>query len=411
MKNIYLREPSGVMAHLNFWETNRYSNFPSIAAGWNISNENFMKSISFISNLKLRASWGIIGNEKISYLDQYALVKNGVGAVFGTGEVLVPGSTYDKTGNPDLKWESTTQTDVGLEIGVLNNRLAGEFDFYSRTTDDILVELSTPGFFGNGEGVKVRYNAGSVLNRGLEMNVSWTDNIGGFKYRIGALGSTLHNEVLTVGGNSGVDSTLVGGELGNGQTVTLSSVGNPIGAFYGYKVDGVFQNEGELASYPHETLTGVGDLRYVDVNGDGVINSLDRVYLGSPIPTFIYGFSLEGSYKGFDLSLDFQGQTGNKIYNGKEEVRPDLYNFESHVLDFWNGDGTSNTEPRPSAGGVNYDVSSRFVQDGSFLRLRSVALGYTLPSKMSGKLDMKDVRIYLRGTNVFTLTKFTGLYT
>jgi TonB-linked SusC/RagA family outer membrane protein len=391
-----------------FNEENRYSNFPSIAAGWNISSEPFMADVSFISNLKLRASWGKIGNEKINYLDQYALVLNGINSVFGQNEILVPGSTYGKNGNPDLKWETTTQADVGLELGFFNNRLTAELDYYNRQTDDILVELSTPGYFGNGEGTKVRYNAGSVLNTGFEFNIAWSGETNGFRYRIGAIGATVHNEVLSVGGSSGIDSVLVGGNLGNGQTVTLSSEGNPIGAFYGYETDGVFQNEAELAAYPHETLTGVGDLRYVDQNGDGVINSKDRVTIGSPIPDFIYGFNVELGFKGFDLSIDFQGQVGNEIYNGKETVRPDLYNFESHVADYWHGDGTSETEPRPTAGGINFVPSDHYLQDGSFLRLRSATLGYNLPQSFANKIFMREARIYLRGTNLFTVTKFTG---
>lgn len=387
---------------------NRYSNFPSIAAGWNIGNEAFMESMPAISNLKLRASYGVIGNEKINYLDQYALVLNQVNGVFGQSELLLPGSTYGKTGNPDLKWESTKQTDIGLEIGFLQNRLSTEFDYYSRTTDDILVELSTPGYFGNGEGVKVRYNAGSVLNSGFEFNVAWNDEVNGFHYRIGVLGTTIHNEVLSVGGNSGVDSVLFGGNLGNGQTVTQSSVGNPIGSFFGYQTDGIFQNQSELEGYPHESLTGVGDLRFVDQNGDGKINAQDRVYLGSPIPDFIYGINLEAAYKGFDLSIDFQGQLGNELYNGKEAVRPDLYNFEVHVIDHWTGEGTSTTEPRAASGGVNYAPSDRFIQDGSFIRLRSLTLGYTFAEGLASKIHMKEARFYIRGTNLFTLTQFTG---
>jgi len=391
-----------------FSQSNRWGNFPSFAAGWNISQEKFMQGVSAISNLKVRASWGEIGNDKITYSDQYALVVNQQNAVFGQNEILVPGSSYGKTGNPDLKWETTKQTDIGLEIGFLKNRLTGEFDYYSRTTDDILVELSTPGYTGNGEGVKVRYNAGSVLNRGLDFNIAWQQDVSDFHYRIGVLGSTIHNEVLSVGGNSGVDSTLVGGDLGNGSTVTLSQAGHPIGAFYGYTIDGLFQNQNELDSYPHETLSGVGDLRYVDLNGDGVINASDRTFIGSPIPTFIYGFSLEGSWKGWGISLDFQGQMGNDLYNGKEAVRPDLYNFEHHVVNRWTGEGTSNTEPRASSGGVNWLPSTRFIQSGSFLRLRSATIYYDLPQKIASKMDMTQARIYLRGTNVFTVTKWTG---
>ncbi len=391
-----------------FLADNRWGSFPSFAVGWNIINENFMQDITFFSNLKIRASWGLIGNEKINYEDQYALVLNGINTVFGPGEIFIPGASYGLTGNPDLKWETTNQTDIGLEVGILKNRLTGEFDFYSRTTDDILVQLSTPGYFGNGEGAKVRYNAGSVLNSGFEFNVAWAQDVKDFHFRVAVLGSTLHNEVLSVGGNSGVDSVLVGGDIGNGSFVTISQEGSPIGSFYGYHVIGVFQNQNELDSYPHQTLSGVGDLKFEDVNNDGVLNSLDRVIIGSPIPTFIYGFSLEGAWKGLDLSLDFQGQTGNEIYNGKEELRPDLYNFEQHVVNYWHGEGTSNTEPRPSAGGINYLPSDYFVQDGTFLRLRSATLGYTLPQKLSSKIKMSQARIYLRGTNVFTLTKYTG---
>jgi len=333
---------------------------------------------------------------------------NQINAVLGTNEVLVPGSTYGKTGNPDLTWETTTQTDIGLEIGFLKNKLTGEFDFYSRTTDDILVELTTPGYVGNGEGVKVRYNAGSVLNRGLDFNVAWSDNVNDFHYRVGVLGSTIHNEVLSVGGNSGVDSTLVGGQLGNGQTVTLSEAGYPIGEFYGYEISGVFQNQDQLDSYPHESLAQPGDLIYIDENGDGKLNAADRQHIGSPIPTLIYGFSLEGGWKGIGLSFDFQGQQGNKLYNGKEAVRPDLYNFEHHVVDRWTGEGTSNTEPRATPGGVNWLPSTRFIQDGSFLRLRTILLSYDLPQKIASKMMMTAARVYLRGTNVFTSTKWTG---
>jgi len=387
---------------------NRYSNFPSFALGWNIGREEFMKNISTVSSMKLRGSWGKIGNEKISYFDRYARVQSDIIAVFGSPDASVPAASYGKSGNPDLKWETTTQTDIGLELGVLNNRLTGEFDFYNRVTDDILVELSTPGHIGNGLGQRVRYNAASILNRGFEFLINYRETRNDFSYNVGVLGSTVHNEVLDIGGTSGVDSVLIGGYLGNGQPVTLSRVGLPIGAFYGYQTDGIFQDQSDLDAYPHDSQAGPGDLRFVDVNNDQAINGQDRVYIGSPIPEFIFGFYCELQYKGFDLSADFQGQTGNKIFNGKEVVRPDPYNFEKHVLDRWSGPGTSNTEPRPSFGGYNFTPSDRFVQDGTFLRLRNLSLGYTLPELISKKIFMQGVKIYIKGTNLFTLTKFTG---
>jgi TonB-linked SusC/RagA family outer membrane protein len=391
-----------------FIEDNRWGNFPSFAVGWNIARESFMEDQRLFNTLKLRASWGQIGNEKISYLDQYALILNGVNAVFGSSETLAPGSTFGKNGNPNIRWETTTQTDVGLEIGLFESKITAEIDYYSRLTDDILVELSTPGYAGNGQGVKVRYNAASVLNRGFEFNLAYNGRIGGVKYRVGALGSTITNTVKSVGGSSGVDSTLVGGFLGNGQTVTLSQAGQPIGAFYGFQTGGIFQNQAQLDATPRLSIAEVGDLIYLDQNGDGVINNADRVFLGSPIPRFIFGFSGEMSYKQFDLSIDFQGQTGNKIYNGKEAVRPDLYNFEAHVINRWTGEGAGNEEPRATSGGYNWITSDRFVQNGSFLRLRSLTFGYTIPERSLQRLRMSQARFYLRGTNLWTLTQFTG---
>jgi TonB-linked SusC/RagA family outer membrane protein len=391
-----------------FSKENRFSNFPSFALGWNIINEEFMQSVLLFSNLKLRASWGVVGNEKILYFDRFARVQSDLLAIFSNPDASYPAASYFKNGNPDLRWESTTQTDIGLEIGLLNNRLIGEFDFYNRVTDDILVELSTPGHLGNGQGQKVRYNAASVLNRGFEFNLRWRERVREFSYSVGVLGTTIHNEVLSIGGASGVDSVLIGGYLANGIPVTLSRVGLPIGAFYGYVTDGIFQNQAELDAYPHSAQAEAGDLRFVDVNNDGRISGLDRTFIGSPIPKFIYGLNFEFQYKAFDLSIDVHGQTGNKIFNGKDAVRPDPYNFERTVWDRWTGPGTSTTEPRPSFGGYNYTPSDRFIQDGSFVRLRNVMIGYTLPEALALRMAMKQVRLYIKGTNMFTMTKFTG---
>ena len=391
-----------------FAKSNRFSNFPSFAAGWNISQEDFMKNIRAISKLKLRASWGKIGNEKIAYYDRYGRVDANIIAILGQNAAPYPGASYDVSGNPNLKWEVSTQTDAGLEAGFFENRLTGEFDYYNRRTDSILIPLSTPGYFGNGEGAKVRFNAASMVNRGFEFNVGWQSEVKDFKYQVRILGSTVHNEVLSIGGNSGVDSVLADGSIGNGQRVTHSQKGLPIGAFYGYKTNGIFQNQAELDAYPHDAQAGIGDLRFVDVNGDGKIDGNDRTYIGSPVPTFIYGFSCDLGYKGFDFSLNIQGQTGNKIFNAKEMVRPDPYNFEQHVWNRWTGEGTSNTEPKPSFGGYNYSVSDKFIYDGSFLRIRNVILGYTIPVKWSDAMSMQKLRVYFKVDNLYTFTKFTG---
>jgi TonB-linked SusC/RagA family outer membrane protein len=386
-----------------FSRQNRYGDFPSIALGWNVINEPFMEGQDFITNLKIRGSWGIIGNEKIDYNRRYSRVLNSIGGVFGSNETLHPGSTFGVSGNEDLKWESTYQTDIGIELGFFDDQLTAEIDYYSKTTKDILIALAVPGYLGNGTGATITYNAAEVLNRGFEYNVAWTSQKGDLTYRIGTVGATIHNRAVKVMGTGGS-----GDRLFNQAQTTATRPGLPLGAFYGYQTDGIFQNQGELDAYPHRSDAGVGDLRFVDVNGDGAITDADRTYLGSPIPTFVYGLNLEVAYKGFDFSADFQGQTGNKIYNAKETTRPDLYNFEQHVFDRWTGEGSSTTEPRPTAGGYNWLPSSRFIQDGSFLRLRSVTLGYNLPQTLAEQIKMKSARVYVRGTNLFTLTDFTG---
>ncbi|HBH49878.1 MAG TPA: TonB-dependent receptor [Bacteroidales bacterium] len=388
-----------------FAKENRFGNFPSFAAGWNISEETFMQNLTAVTGLKIRASWGKIGNEKINYSDRFSLTENLL-AVFGPGDISYSAVSYGRSGNPDLKWETTTQTDIGLDMALFGGKLTGEFDYYRRVTDDILVELSTPGHQGNGQGQKVRYNAGSVLNYGFEANINWRQRRGDFSYSVGVLATTVHNEVLSIGGNSGVDSLLFGGNV-NG-FVTQSRKGLPLGAFYGYKTDGLFQTQSDLDAYPHTSDAGPGDLRRVDVNNDGRIDGQDRTYLGSPIPKFIFGFNVELTYKNFDFSMNIQGQTGNKILNGKEIVRPDEYNFEKHVIDGWTGPGTSNSEPRNSWGGYNFVTSDRFIQDGSFIRLRNIIFGYTVPANITSKAKINSLRVYVKGDNIFTFSKFTG---
>jgi TonB-linked SusC/RagA family outer membrane protein len=391
-----------------FAQNNRYAYFPSVAVGWNVSEEGFLQNIKWLNKLKVRGSWGQLGNDKIPYWDRYARVQSNIITVFGTTSEPNTGASFGINGNPDLKWEVTTQTDIGLEVGLLNSRLTAEFDYFNKKTDDILIMLSTPGYLGNGVGAKVRFNAASVVNRGFEFNLGWRDQIGKLKYNVGVLGTTIHNEVLSIGGNSGVDSVLVGGYLANGVAVTQSEVGLPIGEFYGYKTDGLFQTQAELDAYPHSSLATVGSFRFVDMNGDGIINEMDRTAIGSPIPTFIFGFNFGVEIYGFDLSVNVQGQTGNKIFNAKEMVRPDPYNFESHVMDRWTGPGTSTTEPAPSFGGYNYVPSDYFIQDGSFLRIRNVMLGYTLPAHWGTKIFMDKIKIYIKADNIYTLTKYTG---
>lgn len=387
-----------------FTPSNKYANFPSFAAGWNIINEEFMKSITSLSNLKLRASWGIIGNEKIPYEAQYSST-TGAKAVFGPS--LLQGLTYGVSGNSNLKWESTQQIDIGLEAGFLNDRLTIETDYYHRDTRDILVNLAVESYLGNGPGATITYNAAEVLNAGFELTAVWKDQINSnWGYRIGGNATTIQNKVLKVFPVGGPDDYIYG--LNGGSTLSKTTPGRPIGEFFLYQTAGVFQNAAQVASTPHLSGAQPGDLIYADINNDGKINDQDRTFAGSPIPTLLYGLNLGATFKSWDLSVDLNGVSGNKIYNYKETVRPDLYNFEKHVYGRWTGEGTTNTEPRATSGGNNWIPSNRFIQNGAYVRLRSVSLSYSLSKKASDKMKMKSARVFARGTNLFTKSKFTG---
>ncbi|MBK6265053.1 TonB-dependent receptor [Marivirga sp. S37H4] len=387
-----------------FLGDNRYGDFPAVGLGWNIINEDFIAFPEVMTNIKLRGSWGQVGNDKIDYLAAYNVVGNNLNGVFGSPEQLYFGQSDAGFGNPNLRWEIVEQYNVGLELGFYQERLTAELDYYNRDTDGVLIDLAVPGYLGNGTGL-VFYNAGKVRNRGFEFNINWQDEIGDFTYNIGINGATLKNEVLEVSGVEGSDELL--GSVNN-NVVSRTVAGLAIGSFYGYKVEGVFQNADQIANTPTFAGTQPGDLIFADVNDDGVLNGDDRTFIGSPIPDFNYGISLGGTYKNIGLNILLQGQEGNEILNYKETVRPDRYNFEAHVYDYWRGEGTSNTEPRPTDGGNNYRISSHYIQDGSFLRLRTVTLSYNFPQTLMENMGINTARVYLRGNNVFTLTDFTG---
>ena len=391
-----------------FSEENRYGYFPSFALGWNVTEEKFFPQGGVFGKLKLRGSWGQIGNEKIPQNERFALISNGQNAVFGTDEALYPGASLGNTANPDLRWETTTQTDIGIEMGLWDNKLTAEFDVFDRKTEDILVQVSTPGYFGNGAFVKIYANAADVRNQGIEFNIGLHSQIGPVNAYFNANGSFIRNEVIDLAASTGNDSFIIGGSLNNGQNVTRTEVGKPIGSFYGYQVIGVIQNQDDLdnsAIIPGQTI---GDLKFKDIHEDGIIDELDRTYIGSPIPDFIFGFTTTLNYKQISLSIDLAGQTGNEIYNGKNAVRPDLYNFESRVNDRWTGEGTSNNEPRATASGANYSVSSYFIEDGSFLRIRNITLQYSFQSESLKKINISKLNVYLKGTNLYTFSSFSG---
>jgi TonB-linked SusC/RagA family outer membrane protein len=387
-----------------FGRESRFGNFPSIALGYRLIEESFLQDQNVLSELKIRGSWGIIGNDKIAFYEGRPVVTGNENAVFGENEALIYGATLTRLANPFIQWEETVTSNMGLEFGFFDNKLSGELDYYYRRTNDILVGVPIPAYVGASNNPVV--NAASVENRGIDLSLNWREQKGDFGYYFGIVASTVNNKVLAIGeGNEAI----FGGAVGiSGLLGSRTIIGESIGHYYGYKTAGVFQNEEQLANTPRRGPEGAGDLIFEDTNGDGVVNSKDRVILGSPIPDLVYGFNIGFDYKGFDFSVDFNGTIGNEIYNSKKQVRFNTYNFETSFLDRWTGEGTSNVEPRVTNGGHNYEVSDRFIEDGSFLRLRNVQIGYSFPKVALDRVKLQSFRIYVSGTNLFTMTNYTG---
>ncbi|MFK8162439.1 MAG: SusC/RagA family TonB-linked outer membrane protein [Lewinella sp.] len=402
----YLITVSGrVDGSSRFGANNRYGVFPSVGLGWNVSQEDFWNADGLISRLKLRASWGKTGNDRIGDYNYTALVNSGLNTVFGTDEVLIPGSTLTALANPDLRWEETTQTDVGLELGLFANKLQLEADVYRKVTSGVLFRAPIPDYLGASPAVR---NIAEVLNRGVDLRLTWRETRGKLTYGMGVNFSTVHNEVLKLDGDR---NDFFAGGLGiGGQLGTNSRAGNPAGAFFGYELDGVFQTEEELNQFPTLGTQRIGDLRFRDQNNDGMITpDGDRVVLGSAIPDAILGVNGNVAYAGFDLSFDLTGQFGNEVINAKKMSRFGAYNYEVSFLDRFSPDNASETEPRVTLAGQNIEtLSSRFVEDGSYLRLRNLTFGYRFPGTLTDRLGMQGFRIYVSGTNLWTSQDYSG---
>ena len=401
-----------------FGRNNRFGYFPSFAFGWRITEEPFMKNQNLFSNLKFRAGWGLTGNDQLgSDYASKATISSNLFAVFGVNEDILNGATLVELSNPDLRWESTAQANVGFEIGFVNNRLLAEVDYYSRTTNDILWRVPIPGSVGL-EAPPV-INAAQVRNSGFDVLLTWEDRktVG---YRITITGSTVNNEVLQL--SDGEEEFRAGGLGFGGELGTITSGGLPVGSFYGYQTDGVIQTQAELDALNARAreLTGnpntfwrsantrPGDLLFRDLNGDGIIDGNDRTVLGDAIPDVVYGVSLGLDYKGIDLNIDFTGQSGNQIINSKKMARFNTPNFERSYLDRWTPENPSNSEPRVTNSGDNYLLTPRFIEDGSFLLLRNVQLSYTLPSDWTKKIRFNNLRVYISGSNLHYWTKYSG---
>ena len=381
-------------ASSRFGENNQWGYFPSVSAGWVISQESFLKEASWISNLKLRASTGKLGNQQIpNYAYLSTMIKDG------------DGYSLNRYGNPDLKWETTSQHNIGLDFGFLNNNLSFSADYFIKNTSGILLQLSLPEMVGSVSPTYV--NAGKVRNKGFEFSANYRNRIGDFNYSINGNMATLNNEVLQLHPNL---PTLSG-------PFTRTVPGQPLNAFFGYRMEGIYQTAAEVSQHLYGTTNPnqvPGDIKFADLNGDGQINDNDRTFLGNPIPKVSYGMNLSGSYKGFDLSVFMQGVQGVDKYNDAKKItnfdtRP--FNSSTMVLNSWTGPGTSNTMPRVSTTDTGTSrVSSLYVEDASYFRIKNVELGYSFGSLIKNKkLGLQDVRVYVSGQNLYTSTDYTGL--
>lgn len=387
-----------------FGSENRYGWFPSVAVGWDLAQEPFMTSYPQVSALKLRASWGQIGNDKIGEYPGIPVVTGNLNAVFGTDESLFFGASPIELANPDVRWERTNQTNIGLDASFFDGRIGATLDWYSRLTDGILVRVPIPDYVG--VSTQPFVNAAEVLNRGFEASIALSERFGDLGVELGFNAATVDNEVRALGqGNEEIFSGGLGNEIG---ITTRTVVGEPIGSFWGFRSDGIFQTPEEVAAGPTRGGEAPGDIRYRDLNDDGRITDADKTFLGSPIPDFLYGMNIDLDYRGFDFAANFSGQSGNEIFNGKKAVRFGVDNFERSYLNRWTGPGTSNTEPRVTNAGHNYQASDRFIEDGSFFKLNSAQLGYRLPENLTQNLNVESARIYVNGTNLFTATDFSG---
>jgi TonB-linked SusC/RagA family outer membrane protein len=406
-----------------FGADNRYGYFPTGSIGWNISDEAFLENSSWLNSLKLRASYGIIGNDRIPSFGFVSLLTGE--ATYAPGsetsqDDLLNGTAIGLIGNPSLKWEEQVAQNIGFDARLFNSKVSLSMDLFSRKTEDLLLSPQASGLIGSAApGSALPFvNAGTVENKGIEISVGFNDSVGeDFSYNLGFNISTLDNEVVSVNGNI----PPVGGEFGVGisQTGIARMVpGLPIGHFYGYKTDGIYQTQGEIdaldATAPSGTYSTVGDiapgdLRFVDVNGDGEITADDRTNIGDPIAEITMGFNLGFQYKNIDFSATAFASIGNDMVRDYE--RKNLFaNRGTYQLDRWQGTGTSNSVPRAVGGAsINTDVFSDFyVEDASFLRLQNVQIGYTFSEKQIRGLGIDKLRIYVSGNNLFTLSDYFG---
>ena len=410
-----------------FGKNNRYATFPSVSAGWRINQENFLKKASWIDDLKIRASWGQTGNQEIDnlarytlYVSNYGVNENG-GQSYGTsydiagtngGSTLASGFKRNQIGNDNIKWETTTQTDLGFDFAFFRNTLYGNFDWYFKKTKDILVNM--PGIAVMGEGSSQWINAGEMENRGFEFNIGYRNQTHfGLKYDVTANISSYRNKITALPTTVAANGTFGG----NG---VKSVIGHPMGAQVGYVADGIFKSQEEIDNHATQEGAGLGRIRWKDLTGDGKITEADQTWIYNPVPDFTYGFNIYLEYKNFDFTAFFQGVQGVDIISDlKKEtdiwagLNVGFLNKGKRLLDAWSTSNPDSNVPALSLSDNNNEkrVSSYWVENGSYLKLRTIQFGYNFPGTIASKLAMQRLRMYVSAQNLFTVksSSFTGV--
>lgn len=391
-----------------FGPQNKFGWFPSGSVGWILSNEDFLSDSNFVNFLKLRASYGILGNDRIPDF-RYASTLSGEGT-YVFDNMLFNGTALGAVGNPQIRWEEQKSFDIGVDAKFIDNKLDITADYFNRKTEDLLVIPQVSGLLGTaapGSGPPV-VNAGTVENQGFEFSIGYSDNISDdFNFSVRYNVTTLDNEVIEV---SGQGDFIPGGAFGVGQDPPARmEAGFPLGYFRGFKTDGVFQNQAEVDAYPTiNNMVQPGDLRFVDINNDGIIDDDDKTNIGNPLPEATMGLNISLNYKGFDFGAYAFASIGNDIVRNYERNQP-LTNRTVYYLDRWTGEGSTNSFPRVTSGANSNGLFSDFyVEDGSFIRLQNVQLGYSFGEKVLENSKLSKLRIYVSANNLFTLTEYQG---
>ncbi|MBE0651770.1 MAG: TonB-dependent receptor [Bacteroidales bacterium] len=400
-------------ASSKFPANNRWGYFPSVGFGWIISQEKFMKRIPAINFLKLRAGWGLLGNANIPSNLYQPTISNGTPVIFGPDQntgygPVSPSENVKNSFNPNLKWEVVEETDAGFDLNALNNRLTASFDWYYKLTNNAIfatTALASSGLNSSG----VWGNFANILNKGLELTVGWQQKVGAFNFNINVNGSYNQNVVKSISA-AGASYYDAGDGSNNITPITRTTVGQPIGEFFGYKVIGVFQNQAQIDATPHLQGTVPGDLIFADINHDGVIDATDRTSIGNPNPPYLYGVNLGVNYKNFDLNIFCQGVAGNKIFNENRLLEYVTENFDQTFYNNrWHGQGTSNTYPSVLINaGDPRTPSSYYIESGSYFRVKNIQLAYNFSKNIISRLHLEKLRIYVNAENPFTFFKYNG---